>query len=76
MMQVQAGCRDCVKCMGSPVVVACRNAGRVLAGFSTVGVSEVALAFMAKCRGCGHQRSLHRAEEAGPQPTVQSRPTD
>ncbi|WP_375141144.1 DUF2510 domain-containing protein [Arthrobacter sp. PAMC25284] len=29
---------------------------------------------MPKCRACGHQRSLHRAESAGPAPTVQQAP--
>lgn len=58
--KVFTGCRDCVKCMGSSVNVGARNVTRGMLAVGTGGVTEFGMAFMPKCRVCGHQKSLHR----------------
>lgn len=65
--------------MNPAVANAGRNAGRVLAGVSTAGLSELAMGLRGRCRVCGHQLSLHEGAGApGPQPVVEMRaePTD
>jgi len=72
--RVYSGCRDCRKCMNPAVANAGRNAGRLLAGVSTGGLSELAMGLRGRCRVCGHQLSLHEGAGApGPQPVVEMR---
>lgn len=69
--KVTSACRDCRKCQASAASVGARNLGRGTAALMTVGMSEAGMAFMPKCRVCGHQRSLHGVAASGPQPIVQ-----
>jgi hypothetical protein len=60
--------------MNPAVANAGRNAGRVLAGVYTAGLSELGLALHGRCRVCGHQLSLHEGAAATtPQPAVEIR---
>ena len=68
-IKVQTGCRDCRKCTNSGVANLARDTGRATAAVMTAGISEVGFAFTKKCRGCGHQMSLH-GYTATPQPTM------
>lgn len=57
--RVHTGCADCSKCTTSLAGLGLRNGGRGAAAVATVGISEVAMAFTANCRACGHKLSLH-----------------
>lgn len=58
-INVHTGCADCGKCTTSNAGLALRNGGRGTAAVATVGISELAMAFTANCRACGHKMSLH-----------------
>ncbi|MFZ3469914.1 hypothetical protein ACODT3_27430 [Streptomyces sp. 4.24] len=60
MARVQTGCPDCKRCTNSAINEGGRKAGRAMAGFATLGISEVATR---KCRACGHAMSLHGRED-------------
>lgn len=66
-------CRDCKNCTNSALAHAGRKLGRWSIALYTLGVSEMVMATRKKCRGCGHQMSLHGVDQVGsaPQPTVQ-----
>ena len=72
--KVRTGCRDCRKCTNSMAANFGRNTGRGFMAYTTVGMSEVALASRKKCRICGHQLSLHMGSGATTvQPVVEVR---
>jgi hypothetical protein len=58
-INVHTGCADCGKCTTSNAGLALRNGGRGTAAIATAGISELAMAFTANCRACGHKMSLH-----------------
>lgn len=58
-VRAYTGCADCSKCTTSAAGLGLRNTGRGAAAVATVGISEVAMAFTANCRACGHKLSLH-----------------
>lgn len=53
-------CRDCLKCTNPMVANGARNFARVFIAVGTCFLSELVMACRPKCRGCGHQLSLHR----------------
>lgn len=69
----RGACRDCENCTNSVFVHGIRKVGRTSAFLLTYGGSEVVMALRRKCRVCGHQMSLHGAEQVAgvPQPSVE-----
>lgn len=63
MARVTMACRDCKKCMSSSIAYFGRDAGRVMAGVVTSGMSEAGFLATKKCRQCRHPLSLHRDEK-------------
>ena len=57
-------CRDCKNCTNSGFAHTGRKLGRMTLAMGTGFMSEVAMATQKKCRGCGHQMSVHGVQHA------------